>query len=50
MLVDGSHRYVRRSQLGLEFMWMIRLTEEQAKLALLDLPDELGAAAVGLKP
>ena len=48
ILVDGNHRYVRRSQLGHRHMRFVELTEVQAMPSLLDIPDDVAARAVSL--
>jgi hypothetical protein len=37
VVVDGNHRYVRRHQLNMGEMKFVRMTEEQAKITLLDI-------------
>lgn len=40
LIVDGNHRMVARFMAGLDYMEFHRLSETEAKLALLDLPDD----------
>jgi hypothetical protein len=46
LIVDGNHRLVKRYQTGLREMYFFRFTEEQAKQAMIDVPDELIPALI----